>query len=145
MATPMEVHGRRVTFEICRAQREDVLPVSSFSDALSIPAVRSTRPKHRAVSTHNNRNEETDYSRHPIISQRAIINPLHRSLQRLQTEIRPRTSRNQLVLQVPIALLFRPSNARRPSVLAQVRPFGEHDQPHRIQRSVFVASPRELA
>lgn len=145
MATPMEVHRRWVTFGICRAQREDVLSVLSFSGALSTPGVCPTRPKRRAVSTQNNRNEETGYSRHPIISQRAIINPLHRSLQRLQTEIRPRTSRNQLVLQVPIALLFRPPNARSPPILAQVRPFREHDQPHRIQRSVLVASPRELA
>ncbi len=145
VAAPVKVHRRRVTFEIRRAQCKDVLSVLSFPGALLKPGARSTRPECRAVSKQNDRNEEMGYSRHPIISQRAVIDPLHRPLQRLQTEIRPGTSRNQLVLQVLIALLSRPSNARRPPVLAQVRPFGKHDQPHRIQRSILLASPRELA
>ncbi len=131
----------RVALKVCGAEGEDVLAVLSFSDGNSTRVrTRSVKAKGR-VSTKNHPD-----LRNAIIRQSTIIHPLQRPIQRLQAKIRPRTPRNKRILQILLALPLRPLDALGPPILTQIRAFGEHHQPHWLQRPLTAIVPtRQLA
>lgn len=80
-------------------------------------------------------------SRNAVVSQSTVIHPIQRPVQRFQTEIRSCTPWNKRVLEILLALSLGPLDTLGSPVLTQISAFGEHHQPHWLQRSLTVIAP----